>query len=241
MTKILYQWGLQPALDRVALECRKFVFRNGATISDTPLVKFSLMPCLGDKGSMVGSMTMDEDFFADLLADYLFIQVSNRSSCDTSNLNWLFALQHQDLKDMISDLAIREGVEIAYEARVEDIDRSGSLPTVNLDTGESLTADVVIVADGYDSPLRPLVTDVPDEETVDLSDKIIVVNFILPLSAVLQDKELADIIHPSEVGSHGDCVSYFSKLNNIQWHIWWGSGWFLLGEVAVRFFCHSEH
>ncbi|KAF9564023.1 FAD/NAD(P)-binding domain-containing protein [Agrocybe pediades] len=56
MTRILYRWGLQPLLDRVAHKCKTMVFRKGSS------------------GDLIGAINFDKDFLLDLVADFLLIQ-----------------------------------------------------------------------------------------------------------------------------------------------------------------------
>ena len=57
---------------------------------------------------------------------------------------------------MLHDLASREGVEIRHNANVAYANPDGA--SVRLDTGETISADLLIVADGFSSPIRSQVT-----------------------------------------------------------------------------------
>ena len=54
--------------------------------------------------------------------------------------------QHVDLLNIFYDLAFRKGVEIRHNANVVHTDLVCA--TIRLDTGETLSGDVIILADG---------------------------------------------------------------------------------------------
>jgi len=81
MTRILYRWGLQPLLDRVAHKCKSMLFRKGES-SEHDLKKMSLIIArtpavsyVGSTGEHIGAINFDKDFLLDLVADFLLIQV----------------------------------------------------------------------------------------------------------------------------------------------------------------------
>ncbi|KAJ7176717.1 hypothetical protein C8R46DRAFT_1213302 [Mycena filopes] len=55
MTRVLNQWGLGPALAKVAVKCKQFIFHQPG-------------------GEMLGLVQLHEDFLVDLMADFVFIQ-----------------------------------------------------------------------------------------------------------------------------------------------------------------------
>lgn len=92
---------------------------------------------------------------------------------------------------MIYELARREGVTFKFNAEVIDADPvSGS---VKLRTGERLYADIIIGADGYDSILRPFVTEFDDFKDQDMH---LFMTFVLPVELLLADKDLRDLVDP---------------------------------------------
>ena len=92
---------------------------------------------------------------------------------------------------MIFELARREGVTFKFNAEVIDADPvSGS---VKLRTGEWLYADVIIGADGYDSILRPFVTEFDDFKDQDMH---LFLTFVLPVDLLLADDDLSDLVDP---------------------------------------------
>ncbi|KAF8957907.1 hypothetical protein BDZ97DRAFT_1924162 [Flammula alnicola] len=58
MTKLLHKWGLGPVLQEKAHKCDKFIFKNG------------------NSGDLIGAMNMGQEFLKDLVADFMFLQVS---------------------------------------------------------------------------------------------------------------------------------------------------------------------
>ncbi|CAA7263407.1 unnamed protein product [Cyclocybe aegerita] len=171
MTKILYEWGLQANLERLAHKCKQFIFRNGGS------------------GELIGNMKMDEAFLKDLVADFLFIQ-------------------HQDLKDVMLTLAIKEGVQILYETTATSIYPTAHSTSIALDNGQVLSADVVVAADGFDSQFRELVTGIPDNDLIDYpAGNRLNITFILPVDKLKEDAELRPL------------------MNLTDWLVWMGSGY----------------
>ena len=57
-----------------------------------------------------------------------------------------FCLKHADLYDVLYDAAVQRGAKIRYEASVQEIDIEES--KIYLATGEEISADVIVGADG---------------------------------------------------------------------------------------------
>ncbi|KDR66463.1 hypothetical protein GALMADRAFT_259251 [Galerina marginata CBS 339.88] len=176
MTKILYRWGLQPLLDRVAVKCSSMVFRKGVS------------------GDLIGAINLDKDFLVDLLADWLFIQ-------------------DQELKDMLLQLASDEGVNLSFSTTVTGVRTTPDDAIVTLDNGQTIMADFLVVADGYDSELRSLVTGVDDEDDRIPEQLHLAVAFTIPVELVCQDEELRPLTNPA------------------NWSLWIGPGFVLHGFI----------
>jgi salicylate hydroxylase len=95
---------------------------------------------------------------------------------------------------MIFDLAKREGVNFRFNTRVTGADSVSGC--VELHTGERLYADIIVGADGYDSILRPLVTEFDDFQDMDLH---LLLTFIIPVDSLRADKDLRALADPRVV------------------------------------------
>ncbi|KAF8153369.1 hypothetical protein B0H34DRAFT_800578 [Crassisporium funariophilum] len=174
MTKLLYRWGLGPALRQKAHKCDRFVFNNG------------------NSGEWVGSMIMDEDFLKDLIDDFLFVQ-------------------HGDLHNILLELAVQEGVQFRYKTTVVTAD-PGSV-SVTLASGEILSADVIVGADGYDSCLRPIVTGETSADTSDTQDRHLIITFTMDTSVLDEHEDLKDMLNPQD------------------WVVWMGDGYIINANI----------
>lgn len=67
---------------------------------------------------------------------------------------------------------------------------------VELQTGERLYADIIVGADGYDSILRPLVTEFDDFRNLDMH---LVLNFVVPADMLRADEDLRPLVDPRVV------------------------------------------
>lgn len=97
---------------------------------------------------------------------------------------------------MLYQLAVKEGAEIQFNTRVVSVDSSG--PSVTLESGETLFADVVVGADGYDSLLRQVVTN-SDDEPPDAQDRHVIVTFLVPVARMKEDEDLKKLLNMREV------------------------------------------
>ena len=95
---------------------------------------------------------------------------------------------------MIFELARREGVTFKFNSHVVDADPVAGY--VKLRTGERLYADVIIGADGYDSILRPFVTEFDDFKDEDMH---LFLTFVIPVELLLADNDLRGLVNPRVV------------------------------------------
>ena len=95
---------------------------------------------------------------------------------------------------MIFDLAKREGVIFQFNTRVVGADSASGY--VELHTGERLYADVIVGADGYDSILRPLVTEFNDFQNLDMH---LFLTFVIPVDLLKADDDLRALVNPRVV------------------------------------------
>jgi len=82
-------------------------------------------------------------------------------------------------------------VTFQFNSRVVDADSASGY--IELQTGERLYADVIVGADGYDSVLRPLVTEPDDLQNMD-SDMHLVLHFIVPVDLLRVDNDLKALV-----------------------------------------------
>ena len=78
---------------------------------------------------------------------------------------------------------------------------------VELRSGERLYADVIVGADGYDSILRPLVTEFNDFKNQDMH---LFLTFVIPVDLLRADKELRSLVDPRVV-----CLLTMSMINTL--------------------------
>lgn len=74
-------------------------------------------------------------------------------------------LQHSELYDILYEAAIELGAQVRFNANVVELDTEGA--AVRLETGEELSADVLVGADGEHGLCRPAVVgeDAPGDLT----------------------------------------------------------------------------
>ena len=92
--------------------------------------------------------------------------------------------QHGELIKIFFDLAVREGVEIRQNANV--IYANPHYASVKLDTGETVSGDIIIAADGYTSSLRSAMG-YPEPNNVESDEKVLYVAFTLDTSLLKDD------------------------------------------------------
>jgi salicylate hydroxylase len=117
---------------------------------------------------LLGAMVLNEEFLRDLVADMLLIK-------------------HGDLINMLHDLASREGVEIRHNTNVVYANPDGS--SVRLDTGETIWADLVIVADGFSSLIRSQVMENLSESQTEPLSRVLFVAFTIDAQLLEEDED----------------------------------------------------
>jgi salicylate hydroxylase len=160
-----------------------------------PILKSTTEPCkrvdyVSHTGEYMGAMPVEDEFLEDLVADFRFIQ-------------------HGQLHSLIFDLARQEGVTFKFNSLVVDADPQ--LGFVKLRTGERLYADVIIGADGYDSILRPFVTEFDDFKDQDMH---LFLTFVIPVDVLRNDKDLRGLSDPR------------------VWTYWFGDGYVLHASIV---------
>ena len=96
---------------------------------------------------------------------------------------------------MLYDLAVQEGVEIRQNANV--IHTDPNYVSVMLDTGETISGDIIVAADGFTSSLRSVVMGYPEETSLESGDKTLIVTFAVETSVLKEDESLKILLDPS--------------------------------------------
>lgn len=71
--------------------------------------------------------------------------------------------------------------------------------SVRLDTGEIISGDIIIVADGYSSSLRTVVTGYGQDTDLESDEKVLVVAFSVETSLLENDKSFKPVLEPTQV------------------------------------------
>ncbi|THU85129.1 FAD/NAD(P)-binding domain-containing protein [Dendrothele bispora CBS 962.96] len=150
--------------------------------------QFSFMQ--GETGEQIGLMKLHEELLRDLLADFMFIQ-------------------HGDLLSILLDLALREGVELRYNSKAVTI--ATNPPSLTLDNGETLYADLIVGADGQRSFIRDVILSKPLEE--EPADQMCL-TFSIPTELMQADDDLR---HLTEIS---------------DWSIWLGDSYLFHGSLV---------
>ncbi|KJA23673.1 hypothetical protein HYPSUDRAFT_39515 [Hypholoma sublateritium FD-334 SS-4] len=150
----------------------------------------------GLSDDLIGRLKIDQDFLGDILTEFLFIQ-------------------HQDLHNILRARLDAEGVPLLYNTSVDDVTISAEGATLALSTGQTLDADIVIAADGWNSALRErVVPDAPalqvvteEQVTAPASpEHVLHLMFTVPTEKLAEDAELRFLT------------------NRALWPMWMGQG-----------------
>jgi len=96
---------------------------------------------------------------------------------------------------------LEEGIDIAFETTMRSVETCSELAKVSLDNGQTLVADFLVAADGYDSGLRSLVGSMAEEDEETPSQQHLYLTFLLPLEVLNQHDELNHMVIPSNVST----------------------------------------
>ena len=113
------------------------------------------------------------------------------------------------MQSLIFDLAKREGVTFKFNSQVVNANPASGY--VELRTGERLYADVIVGADGYDSILRPLVSEFDDFKDQDMH---LFLTFIVPVDLLRAEKDLRGLVDPRVV-----CILTMLMILNLHLHV----------------------
>jgi salicylate hydroxylase len=96
---------------------------------------------------------------------------------------------------MLYEASLALGVRFLFDSEVADVAPDST--KVTLRGGGALQGDVVVIADGYNSSVRPLA--MGGSEYVAGDEKSLFVTFEVPIDVIRLDKELASLAEPSTV------------------------------------------
>ncbi|KDQ61756.1 hypothetical protein JAAARDRAFT_55091 [Jaapia argillacea MUCL 33604] len=150
-------------------------------------------PCRGssfrdlETGERVGWLEWKEDVIKETGGEFLLIH-------------------HNDLHQMLYDLAISVGVRVSFDTAITSIGVDGksarSSPLAKLSTGETVRPDVIIGADGRTSVVRGIISQAAgsyEEEGVDLG--MSVWTLTIPTEMLKNDPELLGLTQSPERGN----------------------------------------
>lgn len=90
------------------------------------------------------------------------------------------------------------------------VETSSEIAKVSLDNGQTLIADFLVAADGYDSVLRSMVGTTAEQDQETPSPQHLNLTFLLPVEVLEQDEELRDLMTLSDVS--------ISLSFSFEWH-----------------------
>lgn len=104
---------------------------------------------------------------------------------------------------MLRDLALREGVEIRENANVVQADADSV--SVRLETGDKISGDIIVLADGRSSKLRSSVTGYPRDPPLEPASRVLFVAFTVDINLLKDDECYKEMLDPTNV-----CIHSFS-------------------------------
>ncbi|KAF8802027.1 FAD/NAD(P)-binding domain-containing protein [Phlegmacium glaucopus] len=148
----------------------------GPTLNEKGYKSDRLVYVNGNCGDLLGSIILNEAFLVALLTDMVLIQ-------------------HSDLFNILYDLAVREGVEIRQNAKVVHADPHSV--SVRLDTGETISGDIIVAADGSTSSLRANMMGSPKRSNLESGKRELMVSFTVETSLLKDDESFKCVLDPT--------------------------------------------
>ncbi|EMD37806.1 hypothetical protein CERSUDRAFT_114460 [Gelatoporia subvermispora B] len=96
---------------------------------------------------------------------------------------------YADLRKLLYDTAVESGAKVRTNAKISSIALDTSKPSVTLESGDVIEADIIVGADGHSGPTRALILD--DNDSTQYMNSIMY-NSIIPAEDMLSDPDLAD-------------------------------------------------
>ncbi|KAL5498513.1 hypothetical protein ACEPAH_1866 [Sanghuangporus vaninii] len=148
------------------------------------------------------------DFIDDLTGERLAIIAYHKELMKELQAD-VYNLPYADLYVMIRDLVLRSGVKIDYNMTVVDVDVDA--PSVLLESGETIHADLIVGADGSHSLVRQKLVGHKEKQEVGFQTAQF---FLIPINKLRDDPLLAPLIKDG------------------TWSLWTGTLRCILGYVA---------
>ncbi|KAH9924441.1 uncharacterized protein B0H18DRAFT_1012193 [Fomitopsis serialis] len=133
-------------------------------------------------------------------------------------------MHYADFRRVLYETAVTSGANLRGDAKVVTVDLSGERPSVTLESGEQVTADVIVGADGTHSVSRSLMLEPEEDET--RSTGMVLYNAVVPMDKIKLEADLAGFL-PEGLGTawswagHGCGVIGFPiKRNEFHLHIY---------------------
>ena len=101
---------------------------------------------------------------------------------------------------MLRDLALHEGVEIRQNANVVQADADSV--SVWLETGDIISGDIIVLADGCSSKLRSSVIVNPQDLPLEAALRVLFVAFTVDISLLKDDESYRGVLEPTDVCFH---------------------------------------
>lgn len=119
-------------------------------------------------------------------------------------------MQHEDLVQMLYKLAFGAGARIDFHTGVESVRPGDPSPSVVLASGEVVTADVVIGADGSNGVTRSVI--LGEEDPWVRPGGLTVYIGAASTHEMLKDPELSALVNAEEVSLYADVLAKFLTL-----------------------------
>ncbi|OCH90236.1 FAD/NAD-P-binding domain-containing protein, partial [Obba rivulosa] len=98
---------------------------------------------------------------------------------------------YADVRKMLYDAAVELGTKIRTSAKISSVSLDISKPSVTLESGDVIEADIIVGADGHSGPTRAAV--LADKDSAQYMNSIMY-NSVIPAEDILADPELAEFV-----------------------------------------------
>ena len=98
---------------------------------------------------------------------------------------------------MLRGLALQEGVEIRQNANVVEVDADPV--SVRLETGDIISGDIIVLANGCSSKLRDSVTGYSQDPPLETARRVLFVSFTVDISLLKDDESYRGVLESTNV------------------------------------------
>ncbi|KAJ3520412.1 hypothetical protein NM688_g9165 [Phlebia brevispora] len=123
-------------------------------------------------------------------------------------------MKHEDVHRLLHRLATEAGAQVEFGVTVQEVQPGDPQPSVVLEDGRTLMADIIVGADGPNSIVRKTVLDVDDDEAE--PSGYTAFGGIIPASEITKDPELTMLLQSNE------------------WPVWMGNNRCICAHPVVR-------